>query len=540
MEDCKTAVYVLCFCTSFYITAVIFYRLVLSPLAKFPGPRLAAATRLYEIYYQMIKGGTFTWHISDLHDKYGPVVRITPWEIHIKDPNYYNTVYLDMGKLRNKESLLSCIGYPNPIFPLVSHEPHQPWRNILARFLKKSAILEFEPVIKANIQSLCKHFSTAANSHEPLELYSAFHCYSSDTLSQHAFGHDLGFHYLDEMKYSEKCKTWVNSKFTLCRLIRHLSFVGDIAHKIPRPASFAVEQYAHAYSMEKDVKIRIQRLVDQYDQWEVEMQSTGHSTKNGFSLEARKAIYPAILADQEVPLLEKSQSQLEDSALFLMLAGTNVPSQTIAITMFHILNNPAIYQRLKEELFIVLPDVTTIPSIERLEQIPYLVGCVVIPLSNHVGLKSLPTATIREGLRLESIVTTRLLLSAPNDVLRYQQWDIPAGTFVSMSTYFILRDPYIFPEPDRFKPERWLIEPESLRKLERYLVPASEGTLGCLGQNMNWSWMHHLISALVRRFDLALHETMERNVSMVRNNCIGQPEPGINEVKVNVLGKHSH
>ena len=51
-----------------------------------------------------------------------------------------------------------------------------------------------------------------------------------------------------------------------------------------------------------------------------------------------------------------------------------------------------------------------------------------------------------------------------------------------MSTYFILRDPNIFPEPTQFIPERWLLEPEELRRLERYLVPASKGTLGCLGQ----------------------------------------------------------
>lgn len=50
-----------------------------------------------------------------------------------------------------------------------------------------------------------------------------------------------------------------------------------------------------------------------------------------------------------------------------------------------------------------------------------------------------------------------------------------------MSTYFILRDPKIFPEPSKFRPERWLLEPDELRKLERYLVPFSKGTLGCLG-----------------------------------------------------------
>jgi cytochrome P450 len=51
-----------------------------------------------------------------------------------------------------------------------------------------------------------------------------------------------------------------------------------------------------------------------------------------------------------------------------------------------------------------------------------------------------------------------------------------------MSTFFILRDPNIFPEPENFTPERWLLEPDELQQLERYLLPASKGTLGCLGQ----------------------------------------------------------
>jgi hypothetical protein len=123
------------------------------------------------------------------------------------------------------------------------------------------------------------------------------------------------------------------------------------------------------------VKLRIKQLVDQYDNWEVEMQSTGDSAREkGPFLESSKAIYPAIMADPNVPLLEKSQSRLEDDAIFLMMAGTDAPSQTIAITMFHILNNLAVYQKLKGQLFAAIPDVRATPCLSQLEQIPYLVS----------------------------------------------------------------------------------------------------------------------------------------------------------------------
>lgn len=120
--------------------------------------------------------------------------------------------------------------------------------------------------------------------------------------------------------------------------------------------------------------MRIKQLVDRYDQWEVEMQSIDNSTEKLPILKTPKGIYPAILADQKIPLLEKSQTRLEDDAIFLMLAGTDAPSQTLAITMFHILNNPATYQKLKLELFAALPDVSGTSCIDQLEQLPYLVS----------------------------------------------------------------------------------------------------------------------------------------------------------------------
>jgi hypothetical protein len=55
-----------------WITSVSIYRVFLSPLAKIPGPKLAGLTSWYEFYYDVVKGGQFTFHLQDLHRKYGP------------------------------------------------------------------------------------------------------------------------------------------------------------------------------------------------------------------------------------------------------------------------------------------------------------------------------------------------------------------------------------------------------------------------------------------------------------------------------------
>lgn len=54
-----------------YILSVCIYRACLSPLAKFPGPKLAAITRGYEMYYDLVLKARFPWHLKELHEKYG-------------------------------------------------------------------------------------------------------------------------------------------------------------------------------------------------------------------------------------------------------------------------------------------------------------------------------------------------------------------------------------------------------------------------------------------------------------------------------------
>lgn len=47
------------------------YRLFLHPLAKYPGPKLAGMTRLYEGYYDIVLRGQYKVQVDKLHDQYG-------------------------------------------------------------------------------------------------------------------------------------------------------------------------------------------------------------------------------------------------------------------------------------------------------------------------------------------------------------------------------------------------------------------------------------------------------------------------------------
>ncbi len=41
-------------------------------------------------------------------------------------------------------------------------------------------------------------------------------------------------------------------------------------------------------------------------------------------------------------------------------------------------------------------------------------------------------------------------------------------------------DPNVFPDPEVFRPERWLVDDEKFNDLQRYMMPFSKGSRMCV------------------------------------------------------------
>lgn len=57
--------------STLYYVGLVIWRLYFHPLSKYPGPRLAAATRWYEFYDDVIRGGVTSQRYPALHKRYG-------------------------------------------------------------------------------------------------------------------------------------------------------------------------------------------------------------------------------------------------------------------------------------------------------------------------------------------------------------------------------------------------------------------------------------------------------------------------------------
>lgn len=69
----------------------VFYICEVTPLRRIPGPFLASITKLWIFHKQ--RGFQRQQVDIDLHQKYGPIVRIGPNEIMVSSPKSLRTIY---------------------------------------------------------------------------------------------------------------------------------------------------------------------------------------------------------------------------------------------------------------------------------------------------------------------------------------------------------------------------------------------------------------------------------------------------------------
>lgn len=175
-----------------------------------------------------------------------------------------------------------------------------------------------------------------------------------------------------------------------------------------------------------------------------------------------KTIFYELLNSDSLPPEEKSFHRIYADVNNVVAAGTETTAHTMRVITYHLCQNPDMLQKLRAELKSVDLSSKNTRKLIELERLPYLF------------------AIINEGLRLSYGVVSRLSRIAPDRFIEYGEWKIPPGTPVGMSAGLIHLDPNAFSHPHAFDPERWM-DPEERRRLEKYLIPFSKGTRGCLG-----------------------------------------------------------
>ncbi|KAK5729466.1 hypothetical protein LTR17_011886 [Elasticomyces elasticus] len=172
------------------------YNITLHPLAKVPGPLPAAATRLYESYYELYLGGQYGDQILALHSRYGPIVRISPSEVHILDPTFFDELFNFNPEL-DKQIQVNDNLQQTPGFEL-----HRQRRKAFDPYFSRASVLRLEALIASLVDKMCTRVEELKGRDTPFSMSTMYRCLTTDIISDYCFSQP--FDLLDDPQGNEK------------------------------------------------------------------------------------------------------------------------------------------------------------------------------------------------------------------------------------------------------------------------------------------------------------------------------------------------
>ncbi|KAK7515740.1 putative cytochrome P450 [Phyllosticta citriasiana] len=497
-----------------YYASVAIHRLCFSNIAKFPGPKLAALTYFYEFYHDFVTPYRFSFKIKELHEQYGPIIRISPTELHVSDPSFIDTLYSGGNKKRDKYWMATQnLNLKESAFGTVPHDLHRVRRGALNRFFSKGSVAKLEPTIVHLLNKFCARLEENAGTGQPIVFDSAISCFTTDVVSLYAFGIDTKL--LDVKDFRNDVRITLEGGLKSSRVTKQWPWVGKFLESLPESWTVKMApEFAEYFKLQNNAVENIKQVekeVAEGKRPETDMGTT---------------IFHELM-DSDLPAFEKSVDRLWQEGQSVIGAGTETVTWTLAVIFYHVFTKPRIMQKLMDEVLPIFPNPDEIPSQASLERLQYL------------------TAVIYEGLRLSYGLVTRLPRVSPVEPMVFKSTDgkvekvIPPGVAVGMSSLIIHHDKGVWGEDaDEFVPERWLNEDgQKRRDLDAYLLSFSKGTRMCLGLQLGYSELYLALPTVLRRFEgrLELFETDITDIEVQADIIV--PRPRLDSKGVRVLVK---
>ena len=290
---------------------------------------------------------------NHIHLPTGPVVRINPRELHIKDSNYYDEVYAPSSKRREKDSgFVGAFASPYSMIATIGHDLHRFRRGLLNDFFSKKSVVELSPMMQEKASKLMRRFEKAHIDQTVLQLDDAFAALTGDLITQYSWGVSSGV--LDDENFKNDIRHALNELSNYVHVNRFFPVLGTILRAMPRWFLGKIRPGATA-------------VLDMQDF--VTQQFTAEKSS---AVSSRQTMFDA-LSDPSVPLAERSSRRLEDEGLIVLVAGTETTARTLTLAAFHLYQDKSLLPKLREELRPMMPTPTTAVSWPQLEQLPFLV-----------------------------------------------------------------------------------------------------------------------------------------------------------------------
>ncbi|KAL8380753.1 hypothetical protein RB595_005166 [Gaeumannomyces hyphopodioides] len=449
-----------------YVVGKIVYNLFLHPLRSFPGPLLHRATVVP--YCAKLAGGTLPYDVAAMHEKYGPVVRISPDFLSFIDAEAWRDIYGHRtGSLQGQEEMAKASmfydtrGIPKSLIN-ESREKHTVLRRQLAHGFSDRSMRLQEPIIGSYVDLLirrlhehCYEFSDdKTKKHKVLDLSRIFNYTTFDIISDLAFGEPLGcLENFDDDPWIVSMNAMVRV-FGPIQALKHLGFEWVVAAILKLGLSRS--RQAH---MNK-TKAKLQRRMN-------------------LSME-RPDLIEGLL---RVKSLDFEQIRL--NAGTLMVAGSETTATLLAGVVYLLLTHPDKMARLVEEVRSSFQAESEI-TLTSVSSLAYMLAC------------------LDEALRRYPPVAIGMPRTVPAGGATVAGVHVPENANVAVWQQACYQSSRNFEDPLAYKPERWINRDEKSRDRLDAVQPFHIGPRNCIGKNLAYSEMRLILARLLYSFDLEL------------------------------------
>ncbi|KAL1890958.1 hypothetical protein Sste5346_007955 [Sporothrix stenoceras] len=466
LERLKLAGAALGIVTVAYLFIVSVYRLWFHPLARFPGPIANRISWIPGVIWTL--KGRMPMETRRLHDRYGPVVRLSPNELAFNSVQAWTDVYgHKIGRLDLEKDPIH-VGAVDPVpgvstISMADRENHARQRKALSYGFSKKALWEQESLIQHFIDLLMVRLhGFAEKPNEGFDIVKWYNFMTFDVIGDLSFGESFGCLERGDFHF------WIHLIFDAVKA----GAIEQASRRFAAPGSWLQRRIQKACQGGLS-KQRADHLSFSREKVMRRLQDT--------KSDRRDFIYYILKQGEHYDL---SQNEVIVNAALFIVAGSETTASSLAAVTNFLLKNPSTYEKCKNEVRSVFDSEDQI-TVAMMDKLPYMNACL------EEGLRMFPPAPI-------GFLRT---IQAQGDVIDGHH--IPGGTAVSVSTWCASHSAANFRDPDSFIPERW-IDPayDSDNKLASR--PFSLGPRGCIGKDLSYMEQRVTLARILFNFELSL------------------------------------
>ncbi|GAB1522341.1 hypothetical protein RhiTH_005455 [Rhizoctonia solani] len=476
---------------------------------RFPGPWSAVLSNSWKS--SAVKTGKACNTMFEIHQKYGPFVRIGPNHISIADPDALEDIYKHgNGLLKSDYYAMFRLGTHESLFTSRDKAEHSTKRRRLAHIFSPQNILSYQPRVRNNIRHLVDQLDMRCQ--QAAEGRSGFNWSAKD-----------GRAVLD-----------------ICSQMSYLAFdlIGDLAMRSPLGMIQAQRDTTNvAKSLTDGAKTIQLPLIELFDKGTQSVSSIGvyprwaqasllllpwnlyglFAVRNmlGFASAALshrlrrtqdssddKEARGVDMADKLLEARDEDGNLIPREELLietfgLLFAGSDTTSNTLSAFYFYLAKHPHLQAKLQAELDEHIPLKYSHQDTES--------GSEIDPVATYEPIKDLLylNACMKETMRLHSALGLGLpRVVPPGKSFTVGGQTFKAGSIISVPTFVTNGESVWGHDADEFRPERWLEDSKDVVRVDQLNLMYAHKA--CMGRNLAIMDILLIVATIFRRYDLQL------------------------------------